>query len=60
MDAEPKTAELAALIYSEMERLAPTAVVQGDPRAGSPTLLDGYFDLRALAARILAHLKEAA
>ena len=45
---------LAHLLYKEMRRLAPAAVVSGDPQnEDGPTLVDGHFDLPSLVRIVL-------
>lgn len=49
------TIRLAGRIYDALKGLDPRAFVQGDPRrSDDETDIDGHFNLRMLAAQLLA------
>jgi hypothetical protein len=48
--------QAAAALYAAMKRKGQTALVQGDPSLNQRTLIDGTFDLRAVARDLLRAL----
>jgi hypothetical protein len=48
--------QAAAALYVAMKRKGRTALVQGDPSLNQRTLIDGTFDLRAVAREVLRSL----
>lgn len=51
-----KEAVIAGILYRELRNLRNGALVQGDPTHGERTLIDGTFDLRAIAHAVIAAL----
>jgi len=54
----PSELHLARLIYRALRRQTQNGVVSGAPSEGETTLIDGQFDLRRVARKILMTTQE--